>query len=55
MRQAVRRLLLDEKTGKVRWQRLKRLIEAYAEKGSEVSAEFSEEKMKKAKTGRIII
>ena len=40
MRSAVRRLLLDEKSGKVRWARLRRLVEAYAEKGSEVSGEF---------------
>jgi aarF domain-containing kinase len=51
MRQAVRRLLLDEKTGKVRWQRLKRLIEAYAEKGSEVSAEFSDRKDEESEDG----
>jgi hypothetical protein len=31
---------LDEKSGKVRWARLRRLVEAYAEKGSEVSGEF---------------
>ena len=31
MRSAVRRLLLDEKTGKVRWGRLRRLVEAYAD------------------------
>ena len=40
MRSAVRRLLLDERSGKVRWARLRRLVEAYAEKGSEVSGEF---------------
>ena len=41
MRSAVRRLLLDEKTGKVRWGRLRRLVEAYADKGSEVVSEFT--------------
>ncbi len=41
MRSAVRRLLLDEKTGKVRWGRLGRLVEAYADKGSEVVSEFT--------------
>ena len=41
MRSAVRRLLLDEKSGKVRWGRLRRLVEAYADKGSEVVSEFT--------------
>ena len=41
MRSAVRRLLLDEKSGKVRWARLRRLVEAYAEKSAEVVGEFT--------------
>ena len=49
MRSAVRRLLLDEKSGKVRWARLRRLVEAYAEKGSEVSGEFH--KTRRSKSG----
>jgi hypothetical protein len=48
MRSAVRRLLLDEKSGKVRWARLRRLVEAYAEKGSEVSGEFHTTRMSKS-------
>ena len=48
MRSAVRRLLLDEKSGKVRWARLRRLVEAYAEKGSEVSGEFHKTRMSKS-------
>ena len=49
MRSAVRRLLLDERSGKVRWARLRRLVEAYAEKGSEVSGEFH--KTRRSKSG----
>ena len=48
MRSAVRRLLLDERSGKVRWARLRRLVEAYAEKGSEVSGEFHKTRMSKS-------
>ena len=51
MRSAVRRLLLDEKSGKVRWARLRRLVEAYAEKGSEVSGEFHKTRRSKSGAG----
>ena len=51
MRSAVRRLLLDERSGKVRWARLRRLVEAYAEKGSEVSGEFHKTRRSKSGAG----